>query len=126
MNITESNRYEFVEVTDNYAIYRNKANNRSVALIFDENKNAITKISCDNELINLLANSFILKSFNTKGLKIENIVVKNTDFPQTGKSTPKNPNKFVKNGNIYIIEDGVDYVLTPDDPRYDEEIKKYR
>lgn len=47
---------------------------------------------------------------------------------ETPKKEKQDPNKYYdpKTGRIHTIEDGLDYVLSPGDPGYDKEIKKYR
>lgn len=47
---------------------------------------------------------------------------------ETPEKEKQDPNKYYdpKTGRIHTIENGLDYVLSPRDPGYDEEIKKYR
>lgn len=90
--LTENQSYKEVNITENYTVYYNSEKNNYIVLLFDANKETITMISCDNssELINKLASSFVLKSFNTNGLEIinidNNITYKNTTTKTTETS----------------------------------------
>lgn len=100
-DLTENKSYEVVSVTENYTIYYNKEKNRYATLIFDEERKTINLICCDNssELINNLAESYILKSFNTNGLKLINIDNNNTSTNTTTKTTtPTSNNENTKKG----------------------------
>jgi len=130
-DLTGNKNYEFVEDTDYYTLYQNKEINRYVALIFAEEEGIIITIACDDssELINKIADSFVLISFDTTGLPLKNdnistnttaendIDGNNTskDTSKTNssdstsnsnKSNNKNPN-YVKNGDVYTDENGV-------------------
>ena len=74
-DLTENKGYKIETVRENYTVYFNLEKNNFIALLFDDEKEVIVMISCDDshELISKLAGSFVLKSFTTEGLKIENV-----------------------------------------------------
>jgi hypothetical protein len=111
--LTENQSYNEAIITENYTVYYNEEKDNYLVLLFDADKEIITIISCDNssELISTLAISFVLKSFNTNGLKIINIDTNNTStntVHTTKKSKEKEKTKYER-----YVEDAIN------DPRGD-------
>lgn len=106
-DLTKNQNYTEVSITENYTVYYNKEKDKYVALFFDENKKTITLISVDgdSDLINMLASSFILKSFNTNGLEL----IKVNDTNSSNVSTDNISNSNVVKNNSEIDNETEDY-----------------
>jgi len=100
-DLADNKNYTVVSVTDNYTIYYNKEKNQYSVLIFDDNKKVVVQIACDSkELIEKLANSFVLKAFTTSGLEISKTNDNNTG--NNTSNTSPNQNKQKDKYQLYL------------------------